>query len=175
MSAETGRRAVFSIGSNLGDRLGYLQRAVNELRSLPLTDVAISSVYDTEPMDFTDQPDFLNAIVIGSVALPAAELLRQTARFETAIGRVRVSAADPPNSVKGPRVIDIDLIAVWGEQIDSAELTLPHPRAHQRGFVLVPWLEVDATAWLPGRGSAADLLAALPPQRVRRRTDLELA
>jgi 2-amino-4-hydroxy-6-hydroxymethyldihydropteridine diphosphokinase len=169
------RLAVFSIGSNLGDSLDFLTRAVNELMNLPLTDVKISSVYQTKPMDFTDQPDFLNAIVIGKTTAPPLELLRKVLRLETDLGRVRDPATAALTAGKGPRVLDIDLIAVADERIDSAELTLPHPRAHQRGFVLIPWLEVDATAWLPGHGSVATLAAALPDQGVDRRTDLELA
>jgi 2-amino-4-hydroxy-6-hydroxymethyldihydropteridine diphosphokinase len=158
----------------LGDRLSFLTQAVNELVNLPLTDVAISSVYETKPLDFTDQPDFLNAIVIGNTTAPALELLRKALRLEAALGRVRNPATDSLVLVKGPRVIDIDLIAVADERIDSAELTLPHPRAHQRGFVLLPWLEIADDAQLPGHGSVATLAAALPDQGVRRRTDLEL-
>ena len=149
-------RAILSIGSNLGDRYAHLRNAVDRLgRSV----VLVSGVYETPPWGDTEQPPYLNAVVlvVDPQAGPADWLDRARAG-ETAAGRVR----DPARRF-GPRSLDIDVIAVWAEdgrpvRSDDPELTLPHPRAHQRAFVLKPWLDLQPYAELPGHGRLTDLL-----------------
>ena len=161
------RHVVFSVGSNLGDRLEYLQGAVSALRRTPeLSVTAVSSVYETEPVGpLTDQPAFYNLIVIGESTLPSLVLLERAQAIENAFHRVR----EVPG---GPRTLDLDLIVVGDRVKRSLPLTLPHPRAHERAFVLVPWLEVEPDAELVGRGSVAELLRAVDTAGVDRRPEL---
>jgi 2-amino-4-hydroxy-6-hydroxymethyldihydropteridine diphosphokinase len=144
--------AVLSIGSNLGDRLATLQSAVDAFRAWL---VAVSPVYETPPWGPVPQEDYLNAVLL--VADPhasAADWLLRAHAAEQAVGRTR--------DVRwGPRTLDVDVVAVDDVTADDPELTLPHPRAHERAFVLIPWLAVAPTASLAGR-PVADLLAALP-------------
>lgn len=161
------RPVVFSIGSNLGDRLGHLQGAVDALRVTPqLNLVDVSSVYETAPVGpVVDQPDFLNLIVRADSTLASLVLLERAQAIEQHFRRTR----EVPG---GPRTLDVDLIVV-GERIKNTPLlTLPHPRAHERAFVLRPWLEIDPTAVVPERGPVSDLLARLDTSGVRRRADL---
>ena len=156
------RNSVFSIGSNLGDRLEYLNSAVRALRAtagLQLT--GVSSVYATEPVGVLAQPDFLNVVVAAESTLPAMAMLQRALAIEDACSRVRTVRW-------GPRTVDVDLIAVGECQQDTPELSLPHPRAHERAFVLVPWLELQPDAVLVGRGPVADLVAGLDTTGVRR-------
>ncbi|MFC0116169.1 2-amino-4-hydroxy-6-hydroxymethyldihydropteridine diphosphokinase [Kibdelosporangium aridum] len=155
--------AVLSIGSNMGDRLAHLQSAVDGLPAL-----AVSSMYETAPWGVTDQDDFLNAIVIASREdFGEWDWLRLAQDLENAAGRVR--------EVRwGPRSLDVDVITVTGVTSTDPRLELPHPRAHERAFVLVPWLELQPDAELPGHGPIADLVAALGDEGVRRRDDLKL-
>jgi 2-amino-4-hydroxy-6-hydroxymethyldihydropteridine diphosphokinase len=141
-------RAVLSVGSNLGDRLANLRSAVT---GLGLAVVSTSSVYETAPWGGVDQDDFLNAIVIASdPAEDARGWLERAQALERAADRVR--------DVRwGPRTLDVDIIDVDGTVSADPELTLPHPRAHERDFVLVPWAEVDPHAVLVGRGAVATL------------------
>jgi 2-amino-4-hydroxy-6-hydroxymethyldihydropteridine diphosphokinase len=167
-------RATLSIGSNLGDRRGHLQAAVDGLADVL---VAASPVYETAAWGPVEQDDYLNAVLV--VERPGddpAGWLRRARELERAAGRER--------SVRwGPRTLDVDVVSVVrrdGEVVrsDDAELTLPHPRAHERAFVLVPWADVEPAAVLPGHGVVAELAAALPAGEragVRRRDDLELA
>jgi 2-amino-4-hydroxy-6-hydroxymethyldihydropteridine diphosphokinase len=152
----TGRRhVVLSVGSNLGDRLGTLQECVNALGRLRDTDVlAISPVYQTAPVGGPPQPDYLNAVLTARTGLRPADLLAALHGIEAAAGRVRRERF-------GPRTLDIDIISYGGELSDDPALTLPHPRAHERAFVLAPWHDVEPGAELPGYGPVADLLAAL--------------
>jgi 2-amino-4-hydroxy-6-hydroxymethyldihydropteridine diphosphokinase len=154
-------RAVLSIGSNVGDRLAYLQSAVNGLRP-----VAVSPVYETAPWGGVEQDDYLNAVlVVEDAGTDAYGWLARAHRLEAAAGRTR--------EVRwGPRTLDVDVIDVDGIRSDDPVLTLPHPRAHERAFVLVPWADVDPAAVLPGRGKVADLIAG--SDDVRLRADLEL-
>lgn len=162
------REAVFSVGSNLGDRFAYLQGAVNHLRATPgLTITGISSVYQTTPVGLVDQPDFLNLVVIADTSLASTVLLERALAIEEAFDRVR----EVPG---GPRTVDVDLIAVDDRQIANAFLTLPHPRAHERAFVLVPWHEVDAEASLVGHGLISGLLETVDRAGVQRRDDLRV-
>jgi len=151
-------RAILSLGSNLGDRYAYLKGAVAQLGE---SVVLVSGVYETPPWGDTDQPAYLNAVVLA--VDPAAEVtgwLDRVRALEQAAGRVR----DPERRF-GPRTLDVDVIAVWQEDgtpvlSDDPELTLPHPRVHQRAFVLKPWLDLQPYAQLPGRGWVTDLLNA---------------
>jgi dihydroneopterin aldolase/2-amino-4-hydroxy-6-hydroxymethyldihydropteridine diphosphokinase len=161
-------RVVLALGSNLGDRLGALQRAVDELAATPGLDIsAVSPVYETAPVGGPEQPDYLNAVVLAEASRPAGELLRRAQEIETAAQRTR--------EVRwGPRTLDIDMIVYGDEVSGDPRLTLPHPRAHERGFVLAPWHDVDPAAGVPGHGTVAGLLAALPRHGVRRRDDVVL-
>jgi 2-amino-4-hydroxy-6-hydroxymethyldihydropteridine diphosphokinase len=149
------RRAVLAVGANLGDRLGTLQECVTAIGRLPDTDVlAISPVYETDPVGGPAQPDYLNAVLVVETGLRPRELLDAAHRIEADFGRVRAERF-------GPRTLDIDIISYAGQVSDDPVLTLPHPRAHERAFVLAPWYDIDADAELPGRGPVGDLLAGL--------------
>nr|WP_300148559.1 2-amino-4-hydroxy-6-hydroxymethyldihydropteridine diphosphokinase [Propionicimonas sp.] len=162
------RVAVFSLGSNLGDRLDYLQGAVNALRATPgLKITGISSVYETTPVGNVDQPDFLNLVVVTESTLASMVMLERALAIEDAFARVRLVP-------QGPRTVDVDLIAVGDRVLNGEHLTLPHPRAHERAFVLVPWHEVEPDAELVGHGRIADLLTDLDASGVRRRDDLRI-
>jgi 2-amino-4-hydroxy-6-hydroxymethyldihydropteridine diphosphokinase len=152
-------RVAIALGANLGDRLGSLQTAVGELGAL-LRDVAVSGVVETDAVGGPDgQPAFLNAVLVADTDLPADLLLAELHAIEAAHGRVR-------EVHWGPRTLDLDLLAYDGLRSDDPALTLPHPRAQERAFVLVPWAEVDPTFDVPGRGAVADLLAALPAREL---------
>ncbi|MGV8907664.1 MAG: 2-amino-4-hydroxy-6-hydroxymethyldihydropteridine diphosphokinase [Propionicimonas sp.] len=162
------RVAVFSVGSNLGDRYDYLQGATNALRSTPgLRVTGISSVYETTPVGLVDQPDFLNLVVVTESTLPSMVMLERALAIEDAYARVRLLHW-------GPRTVDVDLIAVGDRQITGETLILPHPRAHERAFVLLPWHEVDPEAVLVGHGRVADLLAGVDASGVHLRHDLRV-
>ncbi|MEZ5117903.1 MAG: 2-amino-4-hydroxy-6-hydroxymethyldihydropteridine diphosphokinase [Candidatus Nanopelagicales bacterium] len=164
----TVRRAAFSLGANLGDRLAALQAAVDTLAGAPGVDlVAVSPVYETDPVGGPEQPAYLNAVVVADVTVDAPALLAAAHTAERALGRTR--------EVRwGPRTLDVDVLAVGDEVRDDPALTLPHPRAHERGFVLVPWAAADPDAVLPGHGRVADLAAAVGADGVRTRPDLRL-
>jgi len=161
-------RSVLALGSNQGDRAGILQGAVEELAGTPgLTVVAVSPVYETAPVGGPDQPDYLNAVVLVEGALGPRELLERSLAVEAAFGRAR--------EVRwGPRTLDVDVVVVGDLRVAEPDLAVPHPRAAERAFVLVPWLDVDPAAQVPGRGRVADLLAAVDRSGVRRRADLVL-
>jgi 2-amino-4-hydroxy-6-hydroxymethyldihydropteridine diphosphokinase len=151
-------RVVLSIGSNLGDRLARLQSVVDGLGEAVL---AVSPVYETDPWGRVDQAPFLNAVVIADdPARDGQDWLRRAQEFERAAGRVR-------GERWGPRTLDVDLIACYDPtEVTSREnnLTLPHPLAHLRAFVLIPWLDVDPNAQLTladGPQPVAGLLAQL--------------
>jgi len=156
--------AVLAIGANLGDRLGTLRAAVAALGRVPGTTVlAVSPVYETDPVGGPGQPAYLNAVLTVRTALGPRELLRAANGVEAAFGRVREVRF-------GPRTLDIDIIGYGDQTSDDPVLTLPHPRARERAFVLVPWLDVDPGAVLPD-GRVADLLAGLDARGVRRRPE----
>jgi 2-amino-4-hydroxy-6-hydroxymethyldihydropteridine diphosphokinase len=155
-------RVVVAMGSNLGDRMDYLQGGLDGLFDTPrLVFAAVSPVYETAPVGGPEQPDYLNAVAIGETTLPARAVLERCHSLEDAFGRVR-------GELWGPRTLDLDLIAYGGEVIDSPGLTLPHPRAHERAFVLAPWHDADPDAELPGWGKVVDLLNALGTTGVTR-------
>ena len=165
------RRAVLAIGSNLGDRLGTLQRCVQAIGRIGDTEVlAISPVYQTAPVGGPPQPDYLNAVLIVATGLGPPGLLAATQGIEAEFGRVR----GPGTERFGPRTLDIDIISYAEEISGDPVLTLPHPRAHERAFVLAPWHDIDARASLPGRGPVAELLAGLDRRGVRRQPGLVL-
>jgi 2-amino-4-hydroxy-6-hydroxymethyldihydropteridine diphosphokinase len=154
--------AVLSAGANLGDRLGTLQGCVQAIAGLPDTDVlAISPVYETTPVGGPPQPDYLNAVLLIQTGLPPRDLLEATHGIEAGFGRVRAERF-------GPRTLDIDIISYAGQVSDDPELTLPHPRAHERAFVLAPWHDIDPDAELPGHGPIEQLLAGLDQGGVRK-------
>jgi 2-amino-4-hydroxy-6-hydroxymethyldihydropteridine diphosphokinase len=155
-------RAVLSLGANLGDRAGAIRTALATLKDDGL--VARSTLYETPPWGPVEQPPFLNAIAVVRGDRDAAGWLALAHELEQAAGRTR-------GERWGPRTLDVDVVTVTGDDgapvlSDHPELTLPHPRAHERAFVLVPWLTLDPAAELPGHGRVADLLAALPPADV---------
>ncbi len=163
------RQAVLALGSNLGERLNRLQSAVAALEDTPeVTIVAVSSVYETEPVDTpAGSGKFLNAVVLIDTTLTVHTLLDRALAIEDAFGRER--------SVKGaPRTLDVDLLVVGQRVCDDDQLKLPHPRAHERGFVLVPWLEIDAEGEIPGKGFVADLIGDVDTAGVVKREDLEI-
>jgi 2-amino-4-hydroxy-6-hydroxymethyldihydropteridine diphosphokinase len=137
-------KVVIALGSNLGDREATLVDAINQLATI-ITVVKVSTFHETAPVGGPEQPDYLNAVLIGESELEPAELLRKMQEFELAAGRQRIERW-------GARTLDLDLIAADDLVIESDFLTLPHPRAHERRFVLDPWLEIDSEAYLPGFG-----------------------
>ncbi|OFQ47797.1 2-amino-4-hydroxy-6-hydroxymethyldihydropteridine diphosphokinase [Corynebacterium sp. HMSC076D02] len=143
-------RAVLSIGSNMDDRRALLQTVFDEFAA---ETVAASPIYSTPPWGVTDQDEFLNAVLIVDVEESPMELLRRGQALEQAAERVRVRHW-------GPRTLDVDIVQVEGVTSSEPELTLPHPYAHERAFVLVPWLAADPDARL-GDTPVADLIAAL--------------
>ena len=149
------RLVVLALGSNLGDRLANLQAGIDALGAAPgITTTAVSAVFETSPVGGPNQPDYLNAVLLTSSGLAATEILGRCQVAEQARGRER--------RVRwGPRTLDIDIIACGEERSDDPRLTLPHPRAHERAFVLVPWHDVDPDASLPGFGPVAGLIARL--------------
>jgi 2-amino-4-hydroxy-6-hydroxymethyldihydropteridine diphosphokinase len=156
------RSAVLALGSNLGDRRDILQGCVDAIAGIPEVQVmAVSPVYETVPVGGPPQPDYLNAVILARTTLPSKSLLDRLHEVEAAFDRVR--------EVRwGPRTLDIDIITVDGEVSADPELTLPHPRAHERAFVLAPWHDVDPDAVLPGHGPVATLLAATGQSGIRR-------
>jgi 2-amino-4-hydroxy-6-hydroxymethyldihydropteridine diphosphokinase len=122
---------------------------------------AVSPVYETVPVGGPPQPDYLNAVVLAETTLPPLEFLDRLHEIEAAFDRVRVVRW-------GPRTLDIDIISVAGERSEDPELTLPHPRAHERAFVLAPWHDIDPDAELPGYGPVVDLLAGIETTGIRR-------
>jgi dihydropteroate synthase len=162
-SAGSGHNAVLAIGANLGDRLAALRQAVTAISELPGTTVLRRSpLYETTPVGGPAQPDYLNAVLLIVTNLPPRELLRRVNAIEADSGRVR--------DVRfGPRTLDIDIISYSGETSEDPLLTLPHPRAHERAFVLAPWHDIDPAAALP-EGPVTDLLAAADRTGVRRLT-----
>lgn len=166
--------AVLALGGNLGRRLENLQAAVDSLADTPsLTITWLSPVYETAPLlaeGAEPQEDYLNAVVGVVTALPPEMLLMRTQAIEEALGRTR-------ETHWGPRTIDIDIVQVDELLSDDAELTLPHPRAAQRAFVLAPWHDVRPDDVLTGAGPISALLDALggaAAQGAARRDDLEL-
>ncbi len=154
--------ALISLGSNMGDRSGYLREAVNSFGGAVRL---VSSVYRTPPWGPVEQDDYYNLVLtVSDPAIDAAGWLDRCHVAESAAGRERLLRW-------GPRTLDADVVAVWnpdGSPVISNDdlLTLPHPRAHERGFVLIPWAELDPQAALPEYGPISDLIAVLDASEV---------
>lgn len=156
------RTVVFSLGANLGDTIETLQGAVDLICETPgAIPVGVSPVYLTTPVGKLDQPDFHNLVLVVESTLKARTLLERGLAIEDGFGRERLE-------VNGPRVIDVDLIQVGDQVIDEPDLKIPHPRAFERAFVLVPWADVEPQAELHGHGRIADLITSLDTSGVRR-------
>jgi len=162
------RRAVFSLGSNVGDRLANLQDGMTSLLDAPgIHPVAVSAVYETSPVGGPEQDDFYNAVLIVDTDLRARTLLERAQAVENAYGRERDDPA-------GPRTLDVDIIVIGDRHADDSDFTLPHPRAHERAFVLAPWLTLDPDAEIPGRGTVHSLLGAVGTSGVTALDGVEL-
>jgi len=160
-------RVALGLGANLGDRVAALQGAV-DLLAPHLRAAVVSSVYETAPVGGPEQPDYANAVLVGDWDGDPRALLDLAHEVESAWQRTR--------EVRwGPRTLDVDVLAV-GELVSAdPELTLPHPRARERAFVVVPWAEADPAATLPDGARVADLAASLDAgDEVRRRDDVGL-
>lgn len=164
--------AVLALGTNLGDREATLRAAVTGLTDVPHLRVdAVSTAFETDPVGGPEQPDFLNAVVLVTTGLSPLELLATCQSIEAGQGRERTVRW-------GPRTLDVDVIRYSDLLSADPQLELPHPRADQRAFVLVPWLAVDPQAWLPspsGPVAVQSLLAKTPDRDgVRARPDVLL-
>jgi 2-amino-4-hydroxy-6-hydroxymethyldihydropteridine diphosphokinase len=150
-------RAFIGLGSNLGERRVTLRAAIGRLRGLPEVEVkGVSSFRETDPVGYVDQPRFLNGAVELETDLSARSLLGALLELERAFGRDR--SAGPP---QGPRTLDLDLLLYGDATIDEPLLKVPHPRLHERRFVLEPLAELDPDLEIPGQGSVQALLARL--------------
>ncbi|MGH8674232.1 MAG: 2-amino-4-hydroxy-6-hydroxymethyldihydropteridine diphosphokinase [Burkholderiales bacterium] len=154
--------AYVGMGANLGAPCAQLLAAWDAIGRIADTRaIARSSLYRSAPVGFADQPAFLNCVAKLDTTLTPQGLLAHLQEIERDLGRVR-SLRD------APRTIDLDLLLYGTERMDTPALTLPHPRMHERAFVLVPLLELDAGATIPGRGTAAELLRGCLDQPVER-------
>jgi 2-amino-4-hydroxy-6-hydroxymethyldihydropteridine diphosphokinase len=150
-------RAFVALGSNLGDREATIRAAVAELGGVEGVDVvAVSSLEETDPVGYLDQPRFLNGVVELSTDLEPRALLELLLSVEARFGRDR--SAGP---AQGPRTLDLDLLLYGSEVVDEPGLELPHPRLHERRFVLRPLAELDQALEVPGKGPIQELLAGL--------------
>ena len=147
-------KVVIALGANLGDPRKQISLAIDALREIIKVE-KVSSLYETVPFKVSDQqPNYINAVLIGDTELQPKELIKELLKIESTLGRQRTI----PNAA---RTIDMDIIDYEGFFLKSEELTLPHPRAHERKFVLEPWAEIDPDAELLGYGPIKELLAAL--------------
>ncbi len=155
-------RAFVALGANIGEPVQHLRAAVVDLDALPgTTVVARSSLYRSAPVGLVDQPDFINAVVSVDTTLAPLELLQALLAIEARHGRVR----SVPNA---PRTLDLDLLLHGHAVMATQALTLPHPRMHERAFVLLPLLEIAPDVVLPGLGPAQDFLPAVASQEIAR-------
>ncbi len=156
-------QAYIGLGSNLADPAAQLRLGIAALAQLSETRVEVcSSFYRTAPVGLREQPDFINAVCRVRTKLVPATLMRNLLEIEYARGRVREEGGG------GPRTLDLDLLLYGSESIQSAELTVPHPRLHERAFVLYPLLEIEPELVIPGHGSLRQLLADCAGQRVQK-------
>ncbi|MCL2614790.1 MAG: 2-amino-4-hydroxy-6-hydroxymethyldihydropteridine diphosphokinase [Nocardioidaceae bacterium] len=164
------RRVVIALGSNLGDRFANLQGGVATLADTPDVWVTgVSPVYETTPVNCPPGSEtFLNAVVLADTTLSASRLLDRALAVEDAFDRARTGAKNEP------RTLDVDLIVVGDRRANTDTLKLPHPQAHQRAFVLKPWLDLEPDAQFLDRGPIADLLAEIGTAGITLRDDLVL-
>ena len=158
-------RCYVALGANLGDPVATVRAAISALRELPDSRlVAESSLYRTAPVGLKYQPDFINAVVAIDTVLPAPTLMHLLFRIEERFGRQRAT-----NGARNlARTLDLDLL-LPGDQTDTnPALTLPHPRMHERAFVLAPLAEIAPDTKIPGYASVAELLASCHDQRIER-------
>ncbi|MGG7054971.1 2-amino-4-hydroxy-6-hydroxymethyldihydropteridine diphosphokinase [Nitrosomonas sp. ANs5] len=156
------RQAYIALGSNLDNPLFQVRRAMLLLAELEHSHlVKRSSFYRSAPLGKTDQPDFINAVAQMETKLTPHHLLEALLEIERTCGRIRTY----PNA---PRILDLDILLYDGLQIQDERLVLPHPRMHERAFVLQPLLEITSTCMIPGRGSAAECLSACNDQSLER-------
>jgi 2-amino-4-hydroxy-6-hydroxymethyldihydropteridine diphosphokinase len=147
-------KVVIALGANLGDPRKQISLAIDAIRDIVNVE-KVSSLYETAPFKVSDeQPNYINAVLLGDTELQPKELIKELLSIESKLGRQR-------SIPKAARTIDIDIIDYEGFFLQSEELTLPHPRAHERKFVLEPWAEIDPDAELLGYGPIKELLAAL--------------
>lgn len=159
------QRAYIALGANLGNPVATINDAIDALVCLRgSVFVAVSSLYRTAPVGLKRQPDFINAVVAVKTRLEPRQLLDELFAIEARFGRVR-----EPGSVRNaPRTLDLDLLLHGDAVVHDAGLTLPHPRMHERAFVLAPLAEIDPELLVPGHGSIAELLARCADQRIHR-------
>jgi len=155
--APTNRYIYVGLGSNLGDRRGWLRRAIDKLQCAHgIAVIQRSAVYESEPVGYSDQPRFLNQVIEIATGLDPQTLIRVLQDIESRLGRVR-------QRVWGPRNIDLDLLAYDGRELDTPVLKLPHPEIHRRRFVLLPWAEIAPQFEVPRWcATVAELLEACP-------------
>jgi 2-amino-4-hydroxy-6-hydroxymethyldihydropteridine diphosphokinase len=165
------RRAVISLGSNLGEKLTSLQGAVNALADTPDVWVTgVSPIYETEPVDAPDGSEpFLNAVVLLDTTLAASRLLDRAHAIEDAFGRDRSSG-----EYHAPRTLDVDVIVVGDRRRHDEVMQLPHPRASERAFVLQPWYDIEPDAEIPDAGLVAELLEKSDRSGLTLRDDISL-
>jgi 2-amino-4-hydroxy-6-hydroxymethyldihydropteridine diphosphokinase len=162
------RQVILSLGSNLGDREANLQGGVDALRDTPdVVVVDVSPVYETQPISSEESGSYLNIVLLADTTLSVDTLLDRAHAVEQAFGR----EYEAPGA---PRTLDVDLITFGKKTIESEELTVPHPRAHERAFVLAPWLDIEPDAVLPGVGPVAELLAKVGSDGVKKLDDLTI-
>lgn len=158
------RDVVLGLGSNIGDSAAILQGAVNDLSAAEgLTVLAVSGAFETDPVGGPEQPVFLNAICLAQTTLLNHELLVATQAVEQHWLRRR-------EVHWGPRTLDVDIVAVGDERYRDPDLCIPHALAHERAFVLVPWLDVDPNASLVGYGAVRELVTHMDTSGVRATT-----
>ncbi|GIN58017.1 2-amino-4-hydroxy-6-hydroxymethyldihydropteridine diphosphokinase [Lederbergia ruris] len=149
--------AFISLGSNIGDRLGYLKQAIQSIKNCAEIRIEkLSSIYETEPIGYTDQDQFLNMVIKISTSLSPHQLLKHCLEIEREIGRIR-------EFKWGPRVIDLDILLYNKENVVMKDLQIPHPRMNERAFVLIPLMEIDSSLVLPSSNAPlVEILDEIP-------------
>jgi 2-amino-4-hydroxy-6-hydroxymethyldihydropteridine diphosphokinase len=157
--------AFIGLGSNVGDPIQQIQHAFREIDEITETSlIKVSSLYESAPIGFCDQPAFINAVVEIATTLSPQQLMQNLLRIESDHGRTR-------EQKNGPRTLDLDVLLFNNWIIDAPTITTPHPRAHERAFVLLPLLEIAPEVYIPGIGYARDFLSAVVGQMIRRLDD----